>query len=66
MAVAHNKRNIVKNGQHWKKRDTGVTIEILKKAKSPYYRTIRVNKNKKNGVHQISLYDLLKYYDLLS
>jgi len=66
MAVARNKRNAVKSGQLWKKRDTGIIIEIVGKGKGAYYNTRRVNKNLKNGCHQITLYDLLKYYDKVS
>lgn len=66
MAVDRKLRNLIKTGQLWKKRDTGIIVEILGKSKEPYYNTRRVNKNKKNGAHHISIYDLLKHYEKVS
>jgi len=65
MAFTKDKRNAVKAGQLWEKQDTGIVIEIVARHKSPYWKTRRINRNKGNGAHTITTYDLVKYYRLL-
>lgn len=65
MSLAKEHKNLVKKGQLWKKNDTGIVVEILQKRNNPYWSTRRVNKNKKNGCHIITEYDLIKHYTLL-
>ena len=70
MAVARNKRNLVKKGQIWQKSDTGVLITIIGKSKDPFWITKRIDgragTQSKKRCHHISLYDLLKHWNKIS
>lgn len=66
MGTHYSKKNRVRVGQLWQKKDTGIIVEILNKGKSPYFNTKRVNRNKKNGSHSITTYDLTKHYTLIN
>jgi hypothetical protein len=46
----------------FKKKDTGIIIRIISKAKDDAFLTERVNRNKTNGIHSIKKHDLLKHY----
>lgn len=65
MAFTKDKRNTVKVGQMWRKKDTGVEVQIFAKHRGAYWKTKRVCKGKNNGTHIITTYDLVKYYVLL-
>jgi hypothetical protein len=65
MSVPKHLRNEIKTGQLWQKNDTGIIVKIISKAKDPYYNTVRVNRNLKNGAHHISRYDLIRHYTKL-
>jgi hypothetical protein len=54
--------NRIKANMLFKKKDTGIIIRIISKAKDDAFLTERVNRNKTNGIHSIKKHDLLKHY----
>lgn len=65
MSLLKTKRNSVKAGQYWQKKDTGVVVYIQAKHKEPFMRTVKADRKNSKSSHIISKYDLLKYYTLL-
>lgn len=68
-SIRMNKSNVnkyIKPGQLFKKRDTGIVIEVIGKGKNDKYTTRRVNRNiGKKSSHQIARHDLDKHYEPL-
>jgi hypothetical protein len=55
--------NKIGPGDLFKKKDTGIIIEIVSRANSSAYMTRRVNKNMgAKSSHKIMTHDLLKHY----
>ena len=56
----------IKPGSLFKKKDTGIIIEIVCRGKNDKYTTRRINRNTKGkSAHQIARHDLDKHYEPL-
>jgi hypothetical protein len=56
---------VIKRGDYFKKKDTGIVVKVISKQRDAGWRTTRINKNLMNGCHTISAYDLMKFYEKL-